>query len=97
MPYDYSLNSAHAVIEKSRREEAERQVQLAKEMEQKRYNADMKQIAQDAVNEAKKNNEIAAQSVKIARASRCLSVWAIVIAVITTIVTVALNCYALWG
>jgi len=97
MSYDYSLNSAHAVNEKCKREEAARQMQLVKEMEQRRYNADMMRFAQAAVNEAKKSNEIATQGVKIAGDSRRLSRWAIAIAVITTIVTVALNCYALWG
>lgn len=97
MSYDYSLNSAHAVIAKRKREETEKQAQLAKETEHKRDAAENKQLARDALAEARKGNELAAQGVKIASDSRRLSRWAIVIAVITTIVTVALNCYALWG
>jgi hypothetical protein len=53
--YDYSLNSAHAVNEKYKREEAAKQVQLAKEQKKDAYDAEMKSLATEALKVAKQN------------------------------------------
>lgn len=59
MPYDYSLNSAHAVNEKYKREEAAKQVQLVKEQKKDAYDAEIKSLAEQNLQAAIKNQRIA--------------------------------------
>ncbi len=59
MPYDCSLNSAHAVNEKYKREEAAKQVQLVKEQKKDAYDAEMKSLAEQNLQAAIKNQHIA--------------------------------------
>lgn len=56
MIYNYhNCNTAHAVGEMQKQEEAERRVQLAKEQKKDAYDADMKSLATEALNVAKQN------------------------------------------
>lgn len=55
MPYDCSLNSARALIDKQNKEDAERGVQLAKEQKKDAYDAEMKSLATEALKVAKQN------------------------------------------
>lgn len=55
MAYDYSINSARALIDKQKKEDAERRVQLAKEQKKDAYDADMKSLATEALKVAKQN------------------------------------------
>ena len=55
MPYDCSLNSARALIEKQNKEDAERGVQLAKEQKKDAYDAEMKSLATEALKVTKQN------------------------------------------
>ena len=55
MPYDCSLNSARALIDKQNNEDAERGVQLAKEQKKDAYDAEMKSLATEALKVAKQN------------------------------------------
>lgn len=57
--YDYSVNSARALIDKSKKEEAERRVQLAKEQKKDAYDADMKSLAEQNLQATIKNQRIA--------------------------------------
>ena len=53
--YDYSVNSARALIDKQKKEDAERRVQLAKEQKKDAYDAEMKSLATEALKVAKQN------------------------------------------
>lgn len=53
--YDYSVNSALALIDKQKKENAERRVQLAKEQKKDAYDAEMKSLATEALKVAKQN------------------------------------------
>ena len=55
MPYDCSLNSARALIDKQNNEDAERGVQLVKEQKKDAYDAEMKSLATEALKVAKQN------------------------------------------
>lgn len=55
MPYDCSLNSARALIDKQKKEDAERRVQLAKEQKKDAYDAEMKSLATEALKVTKQN------------------------------------------
>lgn len=55
MAYDCSINSARALIDKQKKEDAERRVQLAKEQKKDAYDADMKSLATEALKVAKQN------------------------------------------
>lgn len=55
MPYDCSLNSARALIDKQKKEDAERGVQLAKEQKKDAYDAEMKSLATEALKVTKQN------------------------------------------
>ena len=57
--YDYSVNSARALIDKQKKEEAERRVQLAKEQKKDAYDADMKSLAEQNLQATIKNQRIA--------------------------------------
>lgn len=58
MPYDSSLNSARALIDKQKKEDAERRVQLAKEQKKDAYDAEMKSLAEQNLQAAIKNQHI---------------------------------------
>lgn len=53
--YDYSVNSARTLIDKKKKEDAEKQVQMAKEQKKDAYDADMKSLATEALKVAKQN------------------------------------------
>jgi hypothetical protein len=96
--YQQFPNTALGMAELMRREEEKQRIQHEKEMAALRYNAQMQQLSQDAVNEAKKSNEIAKEnkvlaekSVKIASESKLLSVIAILVALAAIGVSVILH------
>jgi hypothetical protein len=57
--YDYSVNSALALIDKQKKEDAERRVQLAKEQKKDAYDADIKSLAEQNLQATIKNQHIA--------------------------------------
>lgn len=74
--------------------EAEKQQKdaiAAREQKNDDFNADMKALSQGALNEAKKSNEIAKQSLEIAQSSKYLSNWSIGISIVAIIVSVILH------
>jgi ATP/ADP translocase len=89
---------AAQVAERDAQKRAAERVQYEKEMVAQRYNEKMQQLSQDAVNEAKKSNEIAKEnkvlaekSVKIASESKLLSLVAILVALAAIGVSVVLH------
>lgn len=57
--YDYSVNSARALIDKQKKEDAERRVQLAKEQKKDAYDAEIKSLAEQNLQATIKNQRIA--------------------------------------
>ncbi len=74
--------TALQVAEEGRRKEAEERARQLKEMQR---------LAQGALDESKKNNEIAQKGLKIARDSKKLSQCAIAIAIISALVSIILH------
>ena len=96
--YSNVAMTAAQVAERDAQKRAAERVQYEKEMAAQRYNEKMQQLSQDAVNEAKKSNEIAKEnkvltekSVKIASESKLLSVIAILVALAAIGVSVILH------
>ena len=96
--YSNVAMKAAQVAERDAQKRAAERVQYEKEMAAQRYNEKMQQLSQDAVNEAKKSNEIAKEnkvlaekSVKIASESKLLSVVAILVALAAIGVSVVLH------
>lgn len=92
------FNTAQAYSEYVKEQERQQQILDAKERQQQQYNADMQQLAQDALAQAKKSNEIAKEnkvlaekSVKIASESKLLSVIATLVALAAIGVSVVLH------
>lgn len=85
------------VAEREAEKRAEEDKQRAKEMAQQQYNAEMKQLSKAAVDETRKNNEIAQQSLKVAKDSKFLAKVAIVLSGLAIFITVAWHLYELWG
>ena len=56
------FNTAQGYSEYVKEQERQQQIQDAKERQQQQYNADMRQIAQDALTQAKKSNDIAKEN-----------------------------------
>lgn len=86
------------VAERDAEKRAEENKQREKDLAQRRYNDEMKQLSQAAVDATKKNNEIAKdnkilaeKSVKIASESKVLSVIAILVALAAIVVSVVLH------
>ncbi len=72
--------------EKQQKEEV-----VAREQKIDDLNADMKALSQDSLNETKKSNEIAKQSMQIAQSSKCLSKRSVGISIVAIIVSVILH------
>lgn len=85
------------VAERDAEKRAEENKQREKDLAQQRYNAEMKQLSQAAVDETKKNNEIARQSLKVAQDSKFLAKIAIGLSGLAIFITVAWHLYELWG
>ncbi len=79
------------VAERAAAKRAEENEQREKELAQQRYNDEMKQLSKAAVEETKKNNEIAQQSLKVAKDSKYLSKCAIGISVVAIVISVILH------
>lgn len=75
---------------------AEENKQREKDLAQQRYNDEMKQLSQAAVDATKKNNEIAQQSLKVAQDSKFLAKIAIWLSGLAIFITVAWHLYELW-
>lgn len=78
MPYDCSLNSARALIDKQKKEDAERHVQLAKEQKKDAYDADMKSLAEQNLQAAIKNQHIANKTFWVAVVSGIIGLIALI-------------------
>ena len=91
MAYQHMPTSAMEVAEIAKRKEEEERIQREKELRKEMYDAQMRQLSQDALNESKKSNEIATKGLGIANDSRRLSRWAIGIAIASIIVSVILH------
>lgn len=89
--------SALQLSEIATQKEAEARKRFAKELAQQQYNAEMKQLSEAAVDETKKNNEIAQQSLKVAQDSKFLAQIAIGLSGLAIFITVAWHLYELWG
>lgn len=94
MIYSDMPTTAMQAAEIAKRREKENQIRAAKELEQKQYNNDMKRLAQEALDEAKKSNSIAKDSKQIAKEGLCvaktsknLSVFAIFVSVLAILAT----------
>lgn len=85
------------VAERAAEKRAEENKQREKDLAQQRYNDEMKQLSQAAVDATKKNNEIAQQSLKVAQDSKFLAKIAIWLSGLAIFITVAWHFYELWG
>lgn len=83
--------------ERDAEKRAEESRQREKELVQQQYNAEMKQLSKAAVDETKKNNEIAQQSLKVAQDSKFLAQIAIGLSGLAIFITVVWHLYELWG
>ena len=78
MPYDCSLNSARALIDTQKKEDAERRVQLAKEQKKDAYDAEMKSLAEQNLQAAIKNQHIANKTFWVAVVSGIIGLIALI-------------------
>lgn len=83
--------SARALKREIEAEKQQKETVVARERKIDDLNADMKALSQDALNETKKSNEIAKQSLQVAQSSKCLSNWSIGISIVAIIVSVILH------
>lgn len=84
--YDYSVNSARALIDKQKKEDAERRVQLAKEQKKDAYDAEMKSLAEQNLQATIKNQRIANKTFWVAVGSGIIGLIALVMQIVIQII-----------
>lgn len=83
--------SASQVDRLAKQKEKEEREHREKELQKRRYDEEMKSFADGALSEAKKSNKIAMDGLKIATDSKLLSEWAVVIAVLSVLISIILH------
>jgi len=83
------FNTAQGYADYVKEQERQQHIQDIKESQLQQYNAEMKQLAKAAVDETKKNNEIAQQSLKVAQDSKFLAklaIWTSAVAIVISVI-----------